>query len=90
MEGECRIESIVYLRINHFKAVILTTLLTLTLVGLLLLKYFKQLRAIVFYDTISHDQLHDITHVYVKGNEKAEQISEVIPINYENQTRMVF
>jgi hypothetical protein len=53
LEGECRIKEVIYLRINYPKAIVLTLFLTLSVVGLFLLKYFKKLRAKVFYSAVT-------------------------------------
>jgi hypothetical protein len=90
MEGECQIRSIRYLRANYLKGGLLTSVLAITLVGLLCLKYFKKLRAFVFYDAVSEEELERITHVYVSGTDKAEQISKVEVIEYEGQRRALF
>jgi hypothetical protein len=61
-----------YLRINYPKAIILTSLLVISVVGLFLLKYFIKLRAKVLYSTLQHDEIQSVTHVYVKGQEGEE------------------
>jgi hypothetical protein len=55
LEGECRVKDIIYLRINYPKAILLTILMTISVVGLFLLKYFKRLRAKVFYSALTHE-----------------------------------
>ncbi len=90
LEGECRIKEVIYLRINYPKAIFLTIFLTLSVVGLFLLKYFKRLRAKVFYSTVTLAQLQEITHIYVLGREKEQEISTVNKINYNDEVRHVF
>ena len=65
LEGECKIKSIVFLKFNYLKAICLTILLTSTVVGLLLLKYFRKLRAQVFYSVLEEAESKKSTHVYV-------------------------
>jgi hypothetical protein len=72
MEGECKIKEVAYLRINYAKAVFLTVLMTLSVVGLLLLKYYKKLRALTFYNQLDLSEINEATHVYVKGSDKNE------------------
>lgn len=79
-----------YLRVNYLKAIILTTLLTLSVVGLILLKYFIKLRAKVFYSTVSFREIDTVTHVYVIGQEKEEEISKVEKVIYNDNERKIF
>jgi hypothetical protein len=67
MEGECRVQSIRLLQFNRLKATLLGSLLTISIVGLLLLKYFKTLRVSVFYNTLQDNDLTQATHVFVQG-----------------------
>jgi hypothetical protein len=72
MEGECKIKEAVYLQINYPKAVFLTVLMILSVVGLVLLKYYKKLRALTFYNELDLSEINKATHVYVKGSDKNE------------------
>jgi hypothetical protein len=90
LEGECRVKEVIYLRLSYPKAILLTTLLTLSVIGLFLLKYFIKLRARVFYTAITAADLAAITHIYVKGQEGEEEISAVERIEYSNTERVVF
>jgi hypothetical protein len=90
LEGECKIKEVMYLRVNYPKAIILTTLLTLSIVGLFLLKHFIKFRAKVFYSLITFDQIQSITHIFVKGQDKEEEISKVNKITYNETERIVF
>ena len=49
MEGELKVLDYRLLRINYPKAILLGLLMVLSVVGLLLLKYYVKLRAILFY-----------------------------------------
>ena len=53
MQGECRVKEWEYLAINYPKAIFFAILLTLSLIGLLFLKYFKSLRATLFYSKLA-------------------------------------
>jgi hypothetical protein len=83
-------KEVMYLRVNYLKAIILTTLLTLSVVGLILLKYFIKLRAKVFYSIVSFREIDTATHVYVIGQEKEEEISKVEKIMYNENERKIF
>jgi hypothetical protein len=72
LEGECRIQSIVFLSRSYPKSIFLGTLLALSIVGLLLLKYFKKLRAAVFYNQLEDHDYRNCTHVFVRGQEETE------------------
>lgn len=83
-------KEVMYLRVNYLKAIILTTLLTLSVVGLILLKYFIKFRAKVFYSTVSFREIDTVTHVYVIGQEKEEEISKVEKVIYNDNERKIF
>ena len=51
--------------------------MTVSVVGLLLLKYYKSLRARLFYDKIDQGHSHKATHIYVIGSNKEEEISAI-------------
>ena len=53
MQGECRVKEWQYLAINYPKAIFFAILLTLSIIGLLLLKYFRSLRAALFYTSLT-------------------------------------
>ena len=75
LEGECKIKEISYLKFNLVKAVVLTFLLSITFIGLVLLLWYKSLRAKVFYSP-SNDA--ECTHLYILAQEKRiEDIEEV-------------
>lgn len=67
LEGECRIKSTTLLKLNYAKCIVFGSLLVLSLVGLLLLKYFKKLRALAFYVALRPAEVGEATHIYVKG-----------------------
>jgi len=52
LEGECKIKEWQYLAINYPKAIFFALLMMASVVGLLLLKYYKSLRAVLFYSKI--------------------------------------
>lgn len=53
MEGECKIKFISLLKLNYPKAILFGFLLSLSIIGLLFLKYFKSLRAWAFYSSLN-------------------------------------
>ena len=83
MEGECKIKEIYLLRFNYLKSIFFGVLLTVSIVGLLLLKYFQKMRVIVFYDSLEESQKGSVTHVYIKGQENSEEISKVKRIKHQ-------
>jgi hypothetical protein len=70
LEGECRIQDFHLLRLNYFKAFFFGLLMVVSLVGLLLLKYYISLRALLFYSSLSPTEAHLATHLYVKASDK--------------------
>jgi hypothetical protein len=82
LEGECRVKDIVLLKINYPKGLFLGTLLALSFVGLLLLKYFIKLRAFAFYSRLEASQAEEATHVFATGHEGSQEISKVKEIAY--------
>jgi hypothetical protein len=52
LEGECKVINFKLLQINYPKAIFFFFIMAISLVGLLLLKYYKKLRATVFYTAL--------------------------------------
>ena len=77
MEGELKIIDYKLLKINYCKAVLFGVLTTLSVVGLLLLKYYVKLRAYLFYGEVQVDDLDSATHIYVEGSGEVEEICGV-------------
>lgn len=71
LEGECKIQTYEFLRFNLVKCVFLIVPIVASLFGLFALKYSIRFRACVFYDSVKADEA---THIFVKGNEKTEEI----------------
>lgn len=90
MEGECRVQSIQLLSISYFKFIILGFLLSISVIGLLLLKYFKKLRAAAFYNKLTDNDSRACTHVFVAGQEETQEISEVERLEHDGTIRLVF
>lgn len=47
-------------------------IMTITVIGLLLLKYYKELRCILFYNKLSLAEIERATHVYAKGTDQTD------------------
>ena len=62
IEGDCKIDKTEYLEISYIKGIFLGILVCVSVVGLLLLKYFVSLRAKIFYSKAAKEHA---THVYV-------------------------
>ena len=75
MEGECKIVEYCLLKVNYVKGTLLFLLLAISVVGLLLLKYYKRLRARCFYDEIVLEEIEEATHLYLRSNDKNEEIA---------------
>ena len=71
LEGECRIESFSFLEFSWAKSALLFPLLLLSVVGLLLLKYYKRLRAAVFYK--ASPMYEAATHIFIHANGKRQE-----------------
>lgn len=71
LEGECRIESFCFLEFSWAKSILLFSLLLLSVVGLLLLKYYKSLRAAVFYR--SNPMYEAATHIFIRASGKRQE-----------------
>jgi hypothetical protein len=67
------------LRLNYPKAIFFWVLMTATVVGLLLLKYYISLRALLFYSSLSPNEAHLATHLYIKASDKNESICSINP-----------
>lgn len=67
LEGECVIEDWQCLQLNYPKAIFCCLLLTLSVVGLFLLKHFKKLRVALLYSSLQAEEVEEATHVYVQG-----------------------
>jgi hypothetical protein len=65
------------LRVNYPKGILLGILMSLTVVGLLLLKYYRSLRVILFYTKLKRNQLEEATDIYVVSEDKNEEICDV-------------
>lgn len=52
MEGEFHVQSVTPLKINYPRATILGGLLSLTIIGIIALRYSKKLRMTLLYDTL--------------------------------------
>lgn len=66
LEGEFKIKKITYLKVNYIKIILLTFLLTVSIIGLFLLKYFYILSIAVFYSIIPAEEA---LHIYKIGEE---------------------
>lgn len=61
-----------------------------SVVGLLLLKYYKGLRAILFYSALGNNEIEEATHIYIRGSDKNESICSISSTNFEGRVRRVF
>jgi hypothetical protein len=77
LEGECRILDFELLRLNYPKAIFFGLLMTVSVVGLLLLKYYINLRTLLFYSILTPNEAHLSTHIYVKSSDKNESICSI-------------
>ncbi len=75
---------------NYPKAIFFSILLTLSVVGLLLLKYYRSLRALLLYTRLEDSDQKRSTHVYIKGTDKNEEICEVRDCNLDQHLTRVF
>ena len=64
--------------------------MTLSIVGLLLLKHFKSLRALLFYTHLEEYQLDEATDIYIVDKEKNEEICHVLSESLHNKKSKVF
>ena len=60
------------LRINYPKAIFFAILMAISLVGLLLLKYYHSFRVKLFYTEIEWGEVDQASHVFIKGTDKIE------------------
>ena len=65
IEGSCKIQGYQFLRINYHKAIPLGFFISISVVGLLFLKYSTRLRSMIFYNQVDKDEA---THLYVRGS----------------------
>jgi hypothetical protein len=70
LEGECRIMNWKLLSLNYPKAIFFGLLMTVSVVGLLLLKYYISLRTLLFYSALTPNEAHLATHIYAKSSDK--------------------
>ena len=66
-----KIKTIIFLRINYPKAILLTALLIISLFGLIVLRLVKSFRAMVFYSEVSSSEA---THVYIEYDQETSDI----------------
>lgn len=48
-----------------------------SVIGLLLLKYYKKLRVMLFYGGVEKEKIRNATHIYIKGTDKCESICKI-------------
>jgi hypothetical protein len=60
--------------VNYLKGIFFAFLLTISVVGLLLLKYYRILRVALFYTELEENQLEEATDIYVASGDKNEEI----------------
>jgi hypothetical protein len=65
------IDSILLLRFNYLKAIISVVILSTSVVGLLLLKYFVKLRVNAFYTILERQKAAKATHVFLGSTESS-------------------
>lgn len=78
------------LRINYAKAFFFALIMAVSLVGLLLLKYFKRLRVALFYSSLLPSEISNATHIYVYGSDKNESICNICECSFEGVKKWVF
>lgn len=75
LEGECKIHSIRPLKIDWVKSILLIIPIIGSIVGLLLLKYFKSVRVAAFYKDVGYDEAD---YVFIEGTGEVQDIEDVI------------
>jgi hypothetical protein len=64
--------------------------MTVSVIGLLLLKYYINLRVMIFYSILNPNEAHLATHIYVKASDKNESISTLKLSEFDGRMRRVF
>ena len=80
LEGECAIKDYQLIEFSCLKTAFLFVPVVCSIVGLLIIKYYKTARAKLFYweaGTLT------ATHIYVRGPSRSED--EIVPINFQHQ-----
>jgi hypothetical protein len=62
----------------------------ISVIGLLFLKYYKRLRANLFYTALENDQIDKATHIYIRGTDKIESICTITKTSFEGRASKVF
>ena len=62
---------------DYPKALFFGLLMTVSIIGLLLLKYYPSLRVILFYTAFTHNESHLATHIYIKDSAQDEEIVSI-------------
>lgn len=57
---------------NYPKGIFFGIIMTLTIIGLLFIKYYRSLRAILFYTKLEEHELGEATDIYVQSEDKLE------------------
>lgn len=55
LQGQCKIKEVMFLKFNFTKAISFTILLSISVIGLLFLKYFFKLRVKLFYSIVNDE-----------------------------------
>jgi hypothetical protein len=61
------------LKVSYIKGFLFGILMTISVIGLLLIKYSRSLRIILFYTQLEDNQV-EATHIYVVSDEKNKEI----------------
>lgn len=62
-----KIDMVILLKINYFKAALSIIFLTASVIGLLLLKYFVKLRVYAFYSILEKNNINKATHAFISS-----------------------
>ena len=90
MEGELKVVDYILLERDYPKGFFFGIVMLFTLVGLLLILYYKKLRAALFYSEVPLDELSTATHIYIEGSDEVEEICELMEETMEGVKKHIF
>ena len=85
LEGQCKIITTRLLELSYIKIALLTLPLIISIIGLFLIKYSKNLRAKIFYWESDRSVA---THLYVKGRDDGEE--EIVELKRQGEQIFFF